>query len=106
MRITGDQLDAEQNSNSVIARHNAVLETPTLRLEADTISLDKADGQAEASGQVKLTQKALRVLTRKASYDMQKQQITAEMLRMGKPPLYIEGRDFTSTCLLYTSRCV
>jgi LPS-assembly protein len=97
-RLSADlPIEADPDGKRMIARQNALLETPTFRVEADTITLDQQDGTAEASGQVKLSQKALRVLTRKASYDMGKKQITAEMLRMGKPPLYLEGRTLTST---------
>jgi LPS-assembly protein len=98
-RLSADQpLEIDQSKKGVVvARQNALLETPTLRLQADTISLNEETGQAEASGQVQLSQKALRVLARKASYDAQKKEVTAELLRMGKPPLYVEGHTLTST---------
>jgi LPS-assembly protein len=97
-RMSSDlPIEYQEDGKTLIARKNALLETPTFRVEADTISLNQSTGQAEASGNVKLSQKALRVLTRKASYDMGKKQISAEMLRMGKPPLYLEGRSLSGT---------
>ena len=97
MRLSGDQQEIDPDSKSLIAKQNALLETSTFRIEADTISLNQQTGHAEASGNVKLSQKALRVLARKASYDMQKGQVSIDLLRMGKPPLYLEGHDLAST---------
>jgi LPS-assembly protein len=94
------EIEDEVTGQTVVARHNALLETSTFRLEAQEIKLNKNTGHAEASGEVKLTQKALRVLARKASYDAEKKAVSAEFVRMGKPPLYLEGRSLTGNATL------
>jgi LPS-assembly protein len=95
--LSGDlPIEYQLDNKIIIAKQNALLETPTLRLGADIISFNQETGHGEASGNVQLSQKALRVLARKASYDMKNDEISVDMLRMGKPPLYIEGRYLAS----------
>jgi len=86
-----------EGQGTVTAIKDASVTTATFRVSADEIKIDEATGLAEASGEVTLTQKALRVLARKAAYDSQKKTVSADMLRMGKPPLYIEGQTLSGS---------
>jgi len=93
----GGTITNENNDQTVIARKNALLEYQTFRVSADEIKYDKTTGSAEASGEVELTQKALRLLARKAAFDKPKSVGTADMVRIGKPPLYLEGQTLTAS---------
>ncbi|HVY69945.1 MAG TPA: hypothetical protein VHH73_08445, partial [Verrucomicrobiae bacterium] len=53
------------------------------------------DAKVEVSGEVELTNAALRVLMRKATIDDKKRAIVADQIRLGKAPAYVDASVFT-----------
>ncbi len=96
--ITADKfLD---QSGQQIGVGNVVIDTPDFSLRADRVTMPATTDQTpagpiEVAGQVSLTREALRVLTRKATWDQQKQEVAATDVRMGHPPAYFDGKTFT-----------
>jgi LPS-assembly protein len=68
------------------------------RLYATQVFIPSKDApptaKVEASGEVELTNGAMRVLMRKAAVDAEKNAIVAQQIRMGKAPAYVDGEVF------------
>ncbi len=86
-------LEFDQETKSLVARGNAKLTSPQFQVDADEIAFNQEKNQAIATGQVRLSHKALRVVTRSARYDMVARTIATGAIRMGRPPLFVEAES-------------
>jgi len=96
--ITADKL--VDQSGQLIGLGNVVIDTPDFSLRADKVTIPDSTaqgsgGSGEFAGQVSLTREAMRVLTFKATQDQQTKAISAAEVRMGHPPAYFDGKNFT-----------
>ena len=81
----------------LIATGNAVYQDEDTRVEADLIRYDRNRNRIEASGNVRVTRKGLRLLTSDLSYDATARSFRAGRFRAGYPPLFMEGESFEGT---------
>jgi len=90
--VAADQVDL----NNGVGTGNVVVssDTSNFQVRADEYK-SLPGGGFEVSGQVELTMEALRVLTRKVTYDTQKPALVADAVRMGKSPAYVDAASLS-----------
>ncbi len=75
-----------------LARGDATIEYQDLHATADEILYFKNEGQATASGNVRLNFQSLRLLSQRLLYDIGSRQFTCPEFRAGYFPFYAEGK--------------
>jgi LPS-assembly protein len=90
--LTGDATSFDYASGDTIVRGHAELRDADLLLTADEIRFNARSAQASASGHVAITLKAERLLADRLVYHRKEGTFTAENLRAGNYPFYVEGR--------------
>lgn len=78
----------------LIATGNAVFVDENTTVEAEEIRYNRDKEQIEASGNVRVTRKGLRLLAETLTYDARTRNFSATRFRAGYPPLFIEGDSF------------
>jgi LPS-assembly protein len=89
------ELSADKNeyvNNEIVASGHAELRDADLLLTADEIRYNRATDEASATGHVVYTRGAVRVLADKVVLHRRDQSFSAEHIRLGSYPYYIEGR--------------
>jgi LPS-assembly protein len=84
-------------TQSLVARGNAVFTHENFRVEADEIRYFQAGGRAEALGNVRLTQPGFRLVTERLVYHVDARSFEVGRFRAGYPPLLIEGANASGT---------
>lgn len=96
--LTADEpIEFDQETRSMTARGNAVLEDADFLLEADTIQFRQMEQSAEAKGRVRLNLGKMRVLGEEATYDLGEEVIQTGFFKLGQPPAFLKGRGLTAT---------
>jgi len=95
--ITADRQVIEFDSRQAIMQGNARLTDGTLLLLADEIRFNDSTGEATAVGKIALTRGDLRLLADRLVYNTQTGNFTAESIRLGSHPLFIEGFSASGT---------
>jgi len=89
--ISSDRLDVTTGTGT----GNVSISSDTVNVHIRSDEYQQTPAGYEVSGQVELTLEALRVLTRKAAYDKEKQVMTLDGVRFGKSPMYVDAANFT-----------
>ncbi len=91
--LTGESTSFDYASGDTIVRGHPQLRDGDLLLTADEIRLNAKTGRAVATGHVALTLHAERLLADRLIYLRNAGTFTAENIRAGKYPYYIQGRS-------------
>lgn len=89
-KITADSpINYDANTDRLVAKNNARLYSKNFDLTADNIEFFGKTGQAHAYGDVRFSEKGLRVLAEDAKVDSQKSSFDAQEVRFGYFPIFI-----------------
>ena len=97
LQLTADVTEANLSSGETLARGHARLRDGSMLILADEIRANERTGWATATGHVELTRGALRLLADKIVYQRRDGSFSAESIRLGSHPYYIEGDAATGS---------
>lgn len=84
-------------TQSLVARGNAVFAHESFRVEADEVLYNQAEQQAVATGNVRLTRPGFRLVTERLVYNVTTRKFDVGKFRAGYPPVFIEGEKGSGT---------
>lgn len=96
-QITADENAYDAATQSLVFSGDAVLVHDDYTIEADIIRFFRAEGRAEASGNVRVTQKGGRMVTDRLTYWVEERRFAAERFRMASPPFFVEGESMAGS---------
>lgn len=94
-RLRADTVEANDKERTARASGSAELRDTDFLLTADEILYSYADGRATATGRVVLTRGASRILAERLVYSIRDGSFTAERVRLGQPPAFVEAASAT-----------
>jgi LPS-assembly protein len=94
-QLRADTVEANDKERTARARGRAELRDTDFLLTADEILYSYADGRATATGSVVLTRGASRLLADRLVYAIRDGSFTAERVRVGQPPAFLEAATAT-----------
>lgn len=95
--ITGDRQTIQQDTGEIAFEGNARLSDGTLLLIADEIRYNANTGVATATGHIAFTRGEFRLLAERLVYNRATDAFTAENIRLGSHPYFIEGFSAAGT---------
>lgn len=95
--LTAETIDANQETGEAVVRGNARLSDGTLLLLADEIRYNAKTHVATALGHIQFTRGNLRLLADRLVYNRATGEFTAENIRVGSHPYFIEGFSASGT---------
>lgn len=95
--LSADSTSSDYATKDVIAKGNARLVDTGILLTADEIRFNEGTQKASATGHVVLTRIGDRLLADRLTYNRSDGTFTAEKLRLGRFPYYIEGESADGT---------
>jgi LPS-assembly protein len=96
-RLRADTVEANDKERTARASGGAELRDADFLLSADEIVYSYADGRATATGRVVLTRGASRILADRLVYSIRDGSFTADRVRLGQPPAFVEAASATGT---------
>lgn len=97
MRLEADFSSGDLASGEMIARGHARLRDGVALVRADEIRANDRTGVATASGHVEMTRGQMRLLADRIVYNTRDGSFSAESIRLGSYPYYIEGDTATGS---------
>jgi LPS-assembly protein len=94
-RLRADTVEANDKERTARARGGAELRDTDFLLTADEIFYSYSEGRATATGHVVLTHGASRILADKLVYSLRDGSFTADRVRLGQPPAFVEAASAT-----------
>ncbi len=85
----------DANTQSLLARGDALFVHDEFRVEADEIRFFRAEARAEASGNVRITRPGFRLVTNELTYHVDTRTFRTGRFRAGYPPLLAEGESLS-----------
>ena len=86
-----------EETGMLIATGNAVYTDEDTTVEADEILYNRDTNRIEASGNVRVTRKGIRLLANSVTYDATNKTFSADRFRAGYPPAFISGESFSGS---------
>lgn len=94
-RLRADTVEANDKERSARATGGAELRDADFLLTADEIVYSYGDGRATATGRVVLTRGTSRILADRLVYSIRDGSFTADRVRLGQPPAFVEAASAT-----------
>ncbi len=92
IQLVSDQpIEFDQAKKQMIATGEAALTYGDLILRANRIVYNEESGKAEAEGNIRISQKGYRLIAERLRIDLTSQEVEAEKVRFGSPPIYAEA---------------
>ncbi len=102
--LSADKMDYEgENKAKIIASGSAKIKDKNFELDADKIEYSGTESLATASGDVRISQDYLRMVSNELKLKTDENSISAEKLRLGHSPLFIEANNVAGTKQTITS---
>ncbi len=92
-----EPLEFDAENNRLTARGNALLEHSNFRVEGQKIVFEQDQSKIKAKDNVAISRRDMRVVTDNANYDYFNRTFYTHDFRLGKFPIYIEGKEVTGT---------
>lgn len=89
--ITADRIVGEERTGEAILTGNARLSDGTLLLLADEIRFNQKTNLATAVGRIQFTRENVRLLADRLTYNRTTGEFTADNIRLGSHPYFVEG---------------
>ncbi len=86
-----EPLEFDEASQRLVAKGDARLDFEGTRLQADKITYYQEYGLADAQGNVKISRDGYRLLAERISFDAENNMFSAQALRTGQWPFYMNG---------------
>ncbi|NDV61835.1 hypothetical protein G0Q06_05170 [Puniceicoccales bacterium CK1056] len=86
-----------EDTGMLIATGNAVYTDEDTTVEAEEILYNRDSNKIEASGNVRVTRKGIRLLANAVTYDASNKTFSADQFRAGYPPAFISGESFSGS---------
>ena len=90
-KLTSDKQEFNQETNSIIAKGNARLESDNFLIISDVIEFFKVEQKVTAKGNARATRGNLRLVSPSLSYHIASKTISAEDFKIGSPPFFASG---------------
>jgi len=87
----------DADEGMLLAEGEAVYRDGNVLVQAEEIRYYRSTGRVEATGNVRVTRAAIRLVTEKLTYDAKTKIFTSGRFRAGYPPLFVEGKSFSGT---------
>lgn len=92
IQLVSDQpIEFDEANKQMIATGEAALTYGDLILRANRIVYNEESGRAEAEGNIRISQKGYRLIAERLKIDLASQEVEAEKVRFGSPPIYAEA---------------
>lgn len=92
IQLVSDQpIEFDEANRQMIATGEAALTYGDLILRANRIVYNEESGRAEAEGNIRISQKGYRLIAERLKIDLASQEVEAEKVRFGSPPIYAEA---------------
>ena len=92
IQLVSDQpIEFDEANRQMIATGEAALTYGDLILRANRIVYNEENGRAEAEGNIRISQKGYRLIAERLKIDLASQEVEAEKVRFGSPPIYAEA---------------
>lgn len=95
--LSADELSFDVGTQTHIARGDARFVHEQVIMEADEIRYEQKKGLIQATGNVRVTQVGIRLITDALQYNVQTKVFQSGPFRAGYPPVVIEGDSFSGT---------
>ena len=97
MRVEGDRNEIDQRTQEIVVQGNARVSDGTMRLLADEIRYNQGTHVATAVGHIQFTRADVRLLADRLIYNRADGSFTAENIRLGSHPYFVEGFSASGT---------
>ena len=92
-----DPISADLETGELIAAGNARFEHEEVVIEAEEIRFNRTTSDITGTGNVRVTRRGLRLVSKFITYNVKTEQFSSEAFRAGFPPLFVEGASFSGT---------